>query len=221
MKKTKEINKTWKVRKKAKVVDTWEQKVLNKESEEKLVENFRKIFRKTEYATLKDINEVFKDSRYYRNRAKYIKIPKYILKEKTDVVKYILGSEFLNTYPKKQYQINVLTLLIAQKRREEFDKSVSALREDFIYNKKLLRKKMITTLIVYFVWLLLAIYWSVYESIFSVCLWIIIMLFIAGSLWYVNIKNKKAMDELREKSIPDLKHYNNKEYNVSIIQYDS
>lgn len=79
---------------------------------------------------------------------------------------------------------------------------------------------MITTLIVYFVWLLLAIYWSVYESIFSVCLWIIIMLFIAGSLWYVNIKNKKAMDELREKSIPDLKHYNNKEYNVSIIQYE-
>ena len=122
---------------------------------------------------------------------------------------------------KKQYQINVLTLLIAQKRRQEFDKSVSALREDFIYNKKLLRKKMITTLIVYFVWLLLAIYWSVYESIFSACLWIIIMLFIAGSLWYVNIKNKKAMDELREKSIPDLKHYNNKEYNVAIIQYDS
>jgi hypothetical protein len=29
------------------------------------------------------------------------------------------------------------------------------------------------------------------------------------------------MDELREKSIPDLKHYNNKEYNVAIIQYDS
>lgn len=59
MNKTKEINKTWKVTKKSKVVDTWEQKVLNKESEEELVENFRKIFRETEYATLKDINEVF------------------------------------------------------------------------------------------------------------------------------------------------------------------
>lgn len=215
MKTIKESNKTWKTTKKSKVVNKEEQKLLDEQ-----VEKFKEILRKTEYATLEDINEVFKDSRYYRNRAKYIKIPKYLLTKKPEVVKYIIDSKYLNNNTKKQYQINLLTLLIAEKKRKEFKVMENSLREDFITNKNLRRKKMIVTVILYIVWLLLTIYWSISWSVCDVWLWIIVMVILAVSWGYANIKTKKVMDKLREEYCPDLKRYNGKEYNVSVNQYE-